>query len=74
MSMKMPSLLGRRLRQAREERGLTQAQLGDQVGVTEYTICRLETGFCQSCDSSLVVALCRKLGKSADWLLGVWDE
>lgn len=41
----MPKILLRdRLRQERERQSLTQPELAARIGVTVFTICRLETG------------------------------
>src|SRR4051794_5735697 len=36
--------VGQRLRRVRDQRMLTQAQLGDQAGVATFTISRIESG------------------------------
>ncbi|RQW78109.1 MAG: transcriptional regulator [Geobacter sp.] len=36
--------LGIRIRQARKEKGLTQAQLADMAGITRKTLSQVETG------------------------------
>jgi transcriptional regulator with XRE-family HTH domain len=36
--------LGIRIRQARKEKGLTQAQLADMAGITRKTLSQIETG------------------------------
>lgn len=46
----MAVILGDRLRQARELRRQTQTQLGDDVGVTQPTIARIENGTLQPSD------------------------
>ncbi|MDR1647875.1 MAG: helix-turn-helix domain-containing protein [Zoogloeaceae bacterium] len=57
---------GQRLREAREEAGLTQAQLAKQTGLAQATISNTESGRNQG--SSEAVALARALGVSPDWL------
>ena len=52
-----------RIRQIREKRGLTQAQLADRVGTTQPTIMRLENG-----KRRLTVEWMRKIAKALDVL------
>jgi putative transcriptional regulator len=59
--------LGNRLRVARAERRLSQAELADLVGVTRQTVSAVETG--QYCPSALLAfLLARELGKRVDEL------
>jgi DNA-binding XRE family transcriptional regulator len=66
--------LGRRVRQARREQGLTQTELGEKAGVNPITISRLERGHSEMAYASTVRELARALGMSADVLLGVHEE
>ena len=63
-------LSAQRLRQMREERGLTQRQLGELCGITLYQISRYETNKSDISGDSLE-ALARSLDVSADYLLGL---
>lgn len=54
----MAQFLGNRLRVARAERELSQAQLASLVGVTRQTISAIETG--QYCPSALLAFLLAK--------------
>jgi len=57
--------LANRLRVARAERALSQAQLANLVGVTRQTISAVETG--QYCPSALLAfRLAEELGKKVD--------
>ena len=57
--------LNNRLRVARAEKDLSQAELADLVGVTRQTISSIETG--QYCPSALLaLRLAAKLGKRFD--------
>jgi transcriptional regulator with XRE-family HTH domain len=61
---------GRRLAAVRKERGMTQAQLGDLVGVSNRVIAYYETESDQP-PGALLVDLCKTLKVSADELLGI---
>lgn len=61
---------GRRLAAIRKERGITQAQLGEKVGVSNRVIAYYETESDQP-PGSLLVDLCVTLKVSADELLGI---
>lgn len=66
------SRLGNRLRAARGERGLSQAELAQTVGVSRQTIGSIETGaYCPS--TVLALQLARAFGVPVDslfWLEG----
>lgn len=55
--------LGRRIARARERRGLTQAQLAEQVGLAQSAISRIESGV-RSVDSIELAAIAERLGVS----------
>lgn len=61
---------GRRLAATRKERGVTQAQLGEAVGVSNRVIAYYETESDQP-PGALLVDLCKALKISADELLGI---
>ena len=65
--------LGNRLRIARAERRLSQADLADLVGVTRQTVSAVETG--QYCPSALLAfLLARELGKRVDEVFFIEGE
>jgi putative transcriptional regulator len=65
--------LGNRLRVARAERRLSQAELADLVGVTRQTVSAVETG--QYCPSTLLAfLLARELGKRVDEVFFIEGE
>jgi putative transcriptional regulator len=65
--------LGNRLKVARAEHGLSQAELAALVGVTRQTISAIETQ--QYCPSALLAfLLARKLGKRVDELFFLEGE
>ena len=62
--------LHERLRQLREDKDLSQADLAAMLGTTRQQIGKYETGR-QDMTAAKLAALCRALGVSADYLLGL---
>lgn len=58
--------IGTRIREAREEAGLTQKQLAIRVGMRQPSLSQLETG--ESDGTTLIATFARELGVSAYWL------
>ena len=63
----------KRLKELREEKGLSQAQLGKEIGYSQKAVGHYETGRSEP-NLETVKALCRFFGVSADYLLGLKDE
>lgn len=61
---------GDRLRAARKMKGLTQTELAEQLGITQKSYQRMETGI-HDLKMSTIYQLCKALNISADWLLGL---
>lgn len=61
---------GIRLRQARKNKGLTQTELANRLGITQKSYQRMETGV-HDLKMSTISQLCYALDISADWLLGI---
>ena len=59
---------GKRVKQARMDKHLTQAQLADLLGVEWQQISRIERGF-SGCSNELLVPLSEELDVSTDYLL-----
>ena len=59
-----------RLRQLREDKDLSQADLAAILGTTRHQISKYETGQ-QEMTVGKLVAICRALNVSADYLLGL---
>ncbi|NQT19598.1 MAG: helix-turn-helix transcriptional regulator [Planctomycetes bacterium] len=57
-----------RIRSVRRKRGLTQAEMAQNLGVSQKTISRIEKGETQP-DFSLLMAIHEKLDVSAQWLI-----
>jgi len=66
--------LGRRLRQVRRAKDLTQEQLAAKSGVNAITISRLESGDASKAYARTVRDLAQALGVSADYLLGLTEK
>jgi len=64
---------GDRLRQRREELGLTQAQLSERTGIRQFHISRIEGGGIRDVKGETLRRLALALRVSADFLLGMDD-
>jgi transcriptional regulator with XRE-family HTH domain len=62
--------LGRRVGHLRRQRGLTQTELAERVGVAPSLITRLENGRSRRCPVSVVLDIADELGVGADALVG----
>jgi len=62
-----------RLKKAREERGMTLAELADRIGRTEATVQRYESGNIKNLKNDTIEALARALNVSPVYLMG-WDD
>jgi len=69
---KLKKEIGKRLRIARENRGFTQAEMGELLGITDVGYSRYEKG--SDLRSTLIILFCEKLECSPSWLLGVEEE
>ena len=65
--------MGNKLRNLRNERNLSQAQLAKRIGVTSSTVALYETGD-RLPSLPRLIALSRSLGVTTDYLLGVRDR
>lgn len=61
-----------RIKQERLAAGLTQTQLGDELGVTLKTVANWERD-ASSVKQSNLIAMSRLFGCSVDWLVGMSD-
>lgn len=61
------STLGERLRQIRQETGLTQTQLAQKVGIRPQHVNGIERGQ-KTPSEQLIKSLCRELGVREEWL------
>ena len=61
---------GERLRKARKQKGLTQTELAEKLGITQKSYQRMETGN-HDLKMSTIYQLCKTLEISSDWLIGL---
>jgi transcriptional regulator with XRE-family HTH domain len=61
---------GRRLKQARRQKGMKQPELAKKSGVSQSTISKLERGELDGSRADTQIALARALGVAVEWLLG----
>ena len=71
--MENKSLFSQRLSRLRKERGLSQKQLGEVIGVSNKAICTMELGTRETTFEKLVL-LAEYFHVSADYLLGITDD
>lgn len=69
-----PTEFGRRLKQVRELRGQTQAELAERAGLTPVQISHFETGVKPSASAITLVKLADALSVTIDYLLGRTNE
>lgn len=60
-----------RLKERRLQKGYTQAEIAEKLGVTQQAYQKLETGRTTDMRISTVKRICQILEISADWLLGL---
>lgn len=65
--------IGLRIASARGFKRMSQAELGESIGVSKQTISGWETGY-RSPDGEKLSLICRVLDCSADYLLGLSDD
>ena len=72
MSSNMEIILGKRLKELREERGLTQKQVADMLKIHSVTYLHYEKGQREP-PLSLLADMAKFYGESVDYLLGLED-
>ena len=65
-------MFAKRLKELREEKGLSQPKIGAVVGLNYRTISQYERGICEP-DFQTLKKLCDYFGVTADYLLGFSD-
>ena len=66
-------MYGKRLRELREEKGLSQEQLGLMFSISQTTIGKYEREQIEP-NIELIKAFCRYFDVTADYLIGLEDE
>lgn len=69
-----PKEIGFRIKQRREELGLTLEDIASQVKVARSTIQRYETGSISRPKLPVLYSISQSLRVSPDWLLGITDD
>ena len=65
-------MYGERIRELREERNLTQAQLAEALGVSQKNVSKYELELL-GLNTEIIVKLCRFFAVSSDYFLGLSD-
>lgn len=65
--------MARKIKQLRQERGLTLEQVADVVGVGKSTVRKWETGMIANMKRDKIASLAKALGTTPAYLMG-WDE
>lgn len=63
-------MYGKKIRELRQEKGLTQAQLAEKISTTASTIGKYEREELQP-NVDIIISLSKFFGVSADYLLGL---
>jgi len=66
--------LAERIKQRREQLGLTQKQLAEMTGMKQNIISRLEHGDTPNPGANVLKRLALALRCSIDWLVGLYDD
>ena len=64
---------GKRLKQARLNKNITQVELAKLLGITQTSYQRMETGK-HDLKMSTIYTICKTLDISSDWLLGLAED
>jgi transcriptional regulator with XRE-family HTH domain len=65
---------GTKIRQRREQLGLSQQELARKLGMTQARISEIESGARPHVNLTNLRNLARALGVSADYLIGTWED
>jgi transcriptional regulator with XRE-family HTH domain len=65
---------GTKIRQRREQLGLSQQELARRMGMTQARISEIESGARPHVNLTNLRNFARTLGVSADYLIGTWDD
>lgn len=68
----IPNTLGDRLKYSLELRNMTQIEFAKKIGITEAKMSRWVNNKLKP-NADMIIVICRELGISSDWLLGILD-
>ena len=71
--MTEPIKIGRRIKERREELGLTQEQLGNKLWLNKSTIQRYENGKIKTIKLPVIQSIAESLSVNPDWIIGKTD-
>lgn len=60
-----------KFKELRKQSNMTQAEIAEKLGIQQQAWARLETGKVPDPRASTIVHICKELGVSANWLLGL---
>lgn len=66
-------MYGKRIKEIRTERGLTQTEFAKIIGTTQKNVSKYELEFLDL-NTETIILICKKFDVSADYLLGLEDE
>ena len=66
----MNVLFCKKLRELRDERGISQANMAKAIGTYQQTVARWEKGITEP-DTEMIAKICLFFNVSADYLLGI---
>ena len=66
-------MIAKRIKELRLERGISQAVLGNKIGVSQKAVDYWERGVNEP-KASYIISLCDFFGVSADYILGRTDD
>lgn len=66
--------IGQRIRRLRKLHNMSQKALAEHAGISWRGLAELEADKLQGMQTRNLAPLCRALGCSADWLIGLTDE
>lgn len=69
----MDNIIGQRIKELRQFEGLSQAQLGKELNVSQDTVSLWENGK-NSPTTEYIILLAKYFGESTDYILGLKDD
>lgn len=70
----MDNMIGNKIKSLRKQRGMTQEELGNKIGVTKATINKYETGVVVNLRRPVIEQLARALDTTPAYLMGWTDN